>query len=222
MALDQLSSSPLTAASSPSARSGGRDASSPPLVVSKPLAGLDATMRAASAALGPVARAYLEAGGGKAVLSGVTLLRLPANLSVRSYTSGLWHHDRCGRRLKAFVFLQRVTPRTQTTHVALRSHTTAYYAYHTHAASRFTDGYVQRSYRVRPMLGALGEGFVFDTNAIHKGGVDGTGERRDALVLEFNDASKYADLAEARAWGVPCPSRVEGDVPMHMEAAWQI
>ena len=192
----------------------------PPLVqVSQSMAGLDATMRVASAALGPVARAYL---GGAAVLSGVMLLRLEANLSQQRYVSGMWHHDRCGRRLKAFVFLQRVGARTQTTHVALGSHTTAYYAYHTFRSSRFADGYVQRSYRTKPMYGALGEGFVFDTNAIHRGGVDGTGERRDALVLEFNDAAKYADLAEARAWGVPCPSTLEGGRPLHMEAGWQI
>ena len=36
------------------------------------------------------------------------VLILPArNLTPIEYPSGLWHHDRCGRRIKCFVFLEK-------------------------------------------------------------------------------------------------------------------
>ena len=36
-------------------------------------------------------------------------------------------------------------------------------------ASRFADKYIRANYDVVPMTGKRGGGFIFDTNAIHKG-----------------------------------------------------
>lgn len=56
-----------------------------------------------AARLRPPAHAYI---GGGAVTGLCRLLILPArNLTASEYPSGLWHHDRCGKRLKCFVFL---------------------------------------------------------------------------------------------------------------------
>ena len=54
--------------------------------------------------LRPIALSYL---GGQATYGGCKLLLLPGrNLTAKEYISGMWHHDRCGRRLKCFVFLR--------------------------------------------------------------------------------------------------------------------
>ena len=44
------------------------------------------------------------------------------------------------------------------------------------------------------MGGPKGGGFVFDTNALHRGVVAGT-QPRSVLILEFNDAAKDAEWA---------------------------
>lgn len=53
------------------------------------------------------------------------------------------------------------------------------------------------------MLGERGGGFLFDTNAIHKGEIEGT-EDRTLLVLEFNPEPKAAKL-RAIDQGPPIP-----------------
>ena len=50
-------------------------------------------------------------------------LRVPSRFADSwpvTYPSGNWHHDRCGNRLKAFIFLQRVTLHTHPTRRACR------------------------------------------------------------------------------------------------------
>ena len=85
------------------------------------------------------------------------------------YWSGYWHHDRCGRRLKAFLFLHDVLPDGRPTMVANASHRTHYFSYDWLKGSRFADKYIRANYDVVPMTGKRGGGFIFDTNAIHKG-----------------------------------------------------
>eukprot|EP00966_Prymnesium_polylepis_P165904 3834867-Prymnesium_polylepis.2 len=60
------------------------------------------------------------------------LTSLPLWLAQRNYTSSTWHHDRCGRRLKLFLFLHDVAPNGRPTLVASGSHNQATTS-HTHA-----------------------------------------------------------------------------------------
>lgn len=124
--------------------------------------------------------------------SEATAYRLPATMPEhwdRVYPSGHWHHDRCGRRLKAIVFLQRVDEETHPTLVAAGSHETLYWGHGEFSVSRFSDRFVERSYRPVAMTGELGEGFVFDTNSVHRANVKGS-KGRQTLVFEFNPRGK--------------------------------
>lgn len=178
-----------------------------PVVHPGSIGGMSRLLAVLNERLLPIARAYL---GRDAELSGFQLFRLPASLSLRDYISGHWHHDRCGRRLKAYLFLQDMTTNTHPTQVAVGSHRTLYYSYNRLTQSRFHEDYIQSTYSVASMLGLLGEGFVFDTNAIHRG-LTGSGQPRDALMFEFNDANKSAVLQGLAARlppteVPPCPS----------------
>ena len=99
------------------------------------------------------------------------------------------------------------------TQVARGSHRTLYWSYHDMGESRFSDEWVARNYEVVNMGGPKGGGFVFDTNALHRGVVSGN-TPRSVLILEFNDAAKDADLARVSSIfrakhptkAFPCPS----------------
>mmetsp|Transcript_58958 Transcript_58958/g.133484 ORF Transcript_58958/g.133484 Transcript_58958/m.133484 type:complete len:356 (+) Transcript_58958:85-1152(+) len=93
--------------------------------------------------------------GGDAILSGHTALRLKNGLSsTQDYVSGLWHHDRCGRRLKAFVFLHDISAKGgRVTKVAKGSHETFFWGYHDAKESRFDERWVIENYKVVAMEG---------------------------------------------------------------------
>ena len=114
--------------------------------------------------------------------------------------SGIWHHDRCGRRLKCFVFASRVTAKAHPFRVVPGTHTMLYYDYDRYPASRFSDAYIREAYPegALPLLGDVGEGFCFDTNAIHQGSLDGS-KQRDALIFEFHDKRKVQAYARGGA-----------------------
>ncbi len=152
--------------------------------------------------------------GPDAELAGYEALRLTNELnSVTQYRSGQWHHDRCGARLKAFLFLHDVGKGARPTQVARGSHRTLYWSYHDMGESRFSDEWVARNYDIVNMGGPKGGGFVFDTNALHRGVISGN-TPRSVLILEFNDAAKDADLARVSSIfrskhptkAFPCPS----------------
>ena len=130
-----------------------------------------------------VATGYL---GPESTSGGLVLLRLAArNLTKRDYGSGIWHHDRCGRRLKCFVYTTRVTAKAHPPRVIRGTHTTLYYNYDSYFASRFRDSYVRSAYAQdeAALLGDVGDGFCFDTNAIHQGTLSGS-RHRDSLIFE--------------------------------------
>lgn len=163
--------------------------------------------------LARVLRTYL---GARVRYDGFQLLRLGDNLTTSSYASSIWHHDRCGKRLKLFILLHDVGLDGRPTVVANRSHNVQYY---THGApwnllSRFSARWVTSRYDALPMLGREGGGFVFDTNALHKGEVSGS-KTRDAVILEFHAHGK---VAHALGGDNPCPSirRVK-----HPPPGWQ-
>merc|ERR1712039_39703 len=108
-------------------------------------------------------------------VTGYKILRLNSAVTVKQYVSGLWHHDGCGSRLKLFVFLQDVNDdRDCPTYVAAGSQNTAFYRYGSLGGVRFVDSYVEKQYPVTKILGRRGGGFIFDTNSVHKGHVEGT------------------------------------------------
>ena len=99
------------------------------------------------------------------------------------------------------------------TQVARGSHRTLYWSYHDMGESRFDDEWVARNYDIVSMGGPKGGGFVFDTNALHRGVTRGD-TPRSVLILEFNNAAKDAELAHAASTfrskhptkAFPCPS----------------
>ena len=48
---------------------------------------------------------------------------------------------------------------------------------------------VEDHYNVTDMVGAKGDGFCFDTNAIHRGSMDGK-HQRDVIIFEFDRAGR--------------------------------
>ena len=132
--------------------------------------------------------------GANTSYGGLKALRLAAGpITPEEYVSGMWHHDRCGRRLKCYVYLQNTTLETHPLRVARRSHETLYYAHDSVTTSRFTEAYVAREYEVVDLLGAPGSAFCFDTNALHTATLPGS-QQRDALVFEFHDYAKARAL----------------------------
>ena len=95
-------------------------------------------------------RAAVQYLGPEAELTGYEALRLTNELnSVTQYRSGQWHHDRCGSRLKAFLFLRDVrSAGARPTQVARGSHKTLYWSYHDMGESRFSDAWVERNYEI--------------------------------------------------------------------------
>ena len=103
------------------------------------------------------------------------------------FASGIWHHDRCGRRLKCFVFWSKVTPSSHPPKIAVGSQNTLFYAYDSFTESRFAEDAVAARYNITAMLGEPGDGFCFDTNSIHKGELLGS-EMRTVVIFEFDAA----------------------------------
>lgn len=167
--------------------------------------GEQAPMRHIAAAvlarLQPMASSYL---GAEAAYGGCKLLLLPGrNLTIKEYISGLWHHDRCGRRLKCFVYLGPVGHDSHPPLVVPRTHRTIYYTYSNGHSSRFDDAHVAKSYAPPISLhGDIGDGFCFDTNGIHRGTLPGT-EARHVAIFEFHDDALERAFKEAKVMGAP-------------------
>ena len=154
----------------------------------------------ANKALATTIRTYL---GGKVRYDGHVLLRLAEGVSLSNYNSARWHHDRCGRRLKLFVFMHDVDVDGRPTIVAPGSHKLWYGLHSTPAriTSRFNEAFVREHFSPVPMTGRGGGGFIFDTNALHRG--EHIGRRnRTTLILEFHAHGKLAALRG----DFPCPS----------------
>jgi len=159
----------------------------------------------------PTLRAALKAHlGGAYVMTRAAILRLTNRLSSESgYASALWHHDRCGRRVKAFLFLHDVSADGRPTWIANASHDTIYYTYdESTQLSRFATSWVSANYRTVPALGRKGGGFVFDTNTVHRGQPDGARPRTvwlaDFILAEKQSALRKINFFRYRS---PCLER---------------
>ena len=150
-----------------------------------------------------IASGYL----GDAQLSGYKVVRIDTTTAndTESYVAGLWHHDRVGNRLKAFVFLHDVDcDEGHPTEVAVGSHLLNYYRTDAMGASRFSDEYVRDHYVVEKLCGPKGGGFVVDTHTLHRGAVEGS-LPRTVVVGEYHAVGKCAAM-DALGLGLPCPS----------------
>ena len=125
-----------------------------------------------------------------------------AEPNLLGYPSGFWHHDRCGRRVKAFLFLHDVKADGRPTLIAEASHRTHYYEYKDLLQSRFSDEYISSNYDVVQLVGPRGGGFLFDTNTIHKGRSDGK-RGRTVIIADFMDTRKLYTFKKLRYRG-PC------------------
>ena len=157
--------------------------------------------------------------GGSARFDSYATFRLTPNATERTYPSGMWHHDRCGRRLRMFVFIHDVTTSTRPTLAARGSHRhLAYYSYlETLGLTRFSDALIRRSYDVVPLTGRAGGGFLLDTNGIHRAQLSAQlsgGAPRTAILLEWHPHRKIPSLAaHPAAVALPCPSVKAGAHP---------
>ena len=129
--------------------------------------------------------------------------KLTEGVSLSNYNSARWHHDRCGRRLKLFVFMHDVQLDGRPTIVAPGSHQLWYGLHSTpgRTTSRFNERFVRTHFSPVPMTGGGGGGFLFDTNALHRGEHIGR-QNRTTLILEFHAHGKLAALHG----DFPCPS----------------
>lgn len=164
--------------------------------------GIGPLINAIQSTIGKIAVEYL---GNDTSFDRYMAFRLPPNLDLTHYPAGFYHHDRCGHRLKAYLLLTRVTEDSHPLRVALGSHKNLFYAHHNMRESRFTDKYIEKTYAIGSVTGEVGEGFLFDTNSVHKAGGAGlTGQgMRDVLVFEFNAREHSRKLCEMDP-KIPC------------------
>eukprot|EP00403_Amphidinium_massartii_P011497 CAMPEP_0178409418 /NCGR_PEP_ID=MMETSP0689_2-20121128/20453_1 /TAXON_ID=160604 /ORGANISM="Amphidinium massartii, Strain CS-259" /LENGTH=440 /DNA_ID=CAMNT_0020030561 /DNA_START=46 /DNA_END=1365 /DNA_ORIENTATION=+ len=125
-------------------------------------------------------------------VTGYKILRLGRKVKRKMYRSGDWHHDGCGSRLKLFVYLDEVGGNGHPTEVARGSQTVAYYTYpiNDHKKSRFKNDFVNDEYEIVQMLGPRGGGFMFDTNTVHRGNIEGKQLWRDTIIIDIGSTEK--------------------------------
>mmetsp|Transcript_2212 Transcript_2212/g.3511 ORF Transcript_2212/g.3511 Transcript_2212/m.3511 type:complete len:529 (+) Transcript_2212:119-1705(+) len=148
-------------------------------------------------------RAYL---GQDSVLHGYKILRLSKRLQgADNYIAADWHHDRAGRRLKLFIFLHDVENfGGRPTEVANRTHNLVYWHFEDYFTSRYDNEYVQKNFDIHQLGGPRGGGFIFDTNAIHRGSPFGN-KMRETIILEYHNEYKCPAI-HSLGLNVPCPS----------------
>jgi hypothetical protein len=160
-----------------------------------------------------LASAYL---GDDVRIAGYKVVRLGSKVTTKEYISGIWHHDSCGSRIKLFVFLEDVGEDGAATEVARGSQNLAFWNYGG-GFSRFDHDYVTTTWGTpEKMIGPRGGGFMFDTNSVHKGNVDGIHPSRDTIILDIDMAKKLDTRIPGKG---PCPAeggtmRLDLDFPL--------
>merc|ERR550537_1031440 len=115
-----------------------------------------------------LASAYL---GDTAETHGSSAFTLQGSATKRSYSNGPYHHDGCGRRLKAWIYHTDVT---MSTHPTLITRGTQHFQWYEsteffvgqQGLNKLNEDIVKKEFgkRITPMLGKTGGGFIFDTN----------------------------------------------------------
>jgi hypothetical protein len=153
---------------------------------------------------------------GPSRFDGASALYIGADIETAQYGPGQWHHDRCGRRLKLFVYLSDVNAEAHPTQVASGTHNTVYFSNFS-PESRFLDEYVQATHTVVDLTGPYGGGFILDTNAVHRGKMEGASRNRTVVVLEFHPHGKIPPLLMSGS-NAPCPSLLRADTKSYPKA----
>lgn len=148
-----------------------------------------------------------EYSGGTMRYEGTSVVHLqPGKTGSKTYSPVEWHHDRCGRRLKAFVFLKDVVPESYPTQIATGTNSLWYYWYggpNGRTTRHPSHTFVESKYNIATITGKRGGGFIFDSNSLHRATPTGSAERLVAF-LEFHVHGKIPQL---NGRGVPCPNR---------------
>ena len=151
--------------------------------------------------LTPIVQNYI---GQHMVRGSSVLLKLsPRNLHKSEYISGMWHHDRCAKRVKCFIFLTDITEESHPMRLISNSHKQIYFDYSRLQPSRLTDEYALKHGKEIVFTGPAGRGFCFDTNGIHKGTLNGK-KKRITLITEFHNQmmeNTYARLQVQAPFG---------------------
>lgn len=134
------------------------------------------------------------------------LARIPADFDCAD-TSGVWHHDKVGHRLNAFVLLADVDEGGRPTMYARGSHLMDWPAYF-YQSSRFDAAFVEGNFTVDALYGKRGDVVLFDTNGLHRATWEGGRSARPALMLEYGSHAKY--LALKRIGSFPFGIRPHG------------
>lgn len=145
-----------------------------------------------------------EYSGGPMRYEGTSVVHLLPTTSGGDYSPVEWHHDRCGRRLKVFVFINDVTPESHPTEIGVGSNNFWWYWFQ--EPGRLTrhpsDHYMKCKFDIAALTGKRGGGFIFDSNSLHRAKPTGTAERLIAFA-EFHVHGKLPMLAGKR---LPCPN----------------
>jgi hypothetical protein len=127
---------------------------------------------------------------GRDMIQGSTMhLKLEKGaINKSAYVSGIWHHDRCAKRIKCVTFITDTDIDSHPMRLIQNTHKQIYFDYSRFQTSRFTDNYAKKHGKEIIFTGRAGHGFCFDTNAIHKGTLEGLKERQ-TLVTEFHSGA---------------------------------
>jgi ectoine hydroxylase-related dioxygenase (phytanoyl-CoA dioxygenase family) len=135
--------------------------------------------------------------GSDAIFDRMILFRIP-ECSKNPKVSGLWHHDRVGRRLKLFVFLHHVDEASRPTIYAAGSHIRQLRT-NTYRSSRVPEKSISH-YELVPLTGKKGDAVLFDTNGIHRASYEASNVSRDVMVFEWGSRAKGQALSR---YGLP-------------------
>lgn len=139
-------------------------------------------MRLASAYLGGEAEAHVS-----------SAFTLKGAASKEMYKYGPYHHDGCGRRLKAWIYHDDVTMNQHPTLIAQGTQHFQWYESTHHfvgqeGLNKLNEDVVEKEFgeRIKPMLAKKGGGFIFDTNTIHGALMKGIHYDRKTTLVEVS------------------------------------
>eukprot|EP00747_Dinoflagellata_sp_TGD_P114994 gnl/TRDRNA2_/TRDRNA2_172046_c2_seq2.p1 gnl/TRDRNA2_/TRDRNA2_172046_c2~~gnl/TRDRNA2_/TRDRNA2_172046_c2_seq2.p1 ORF type:complete len:431 (+),score=31.76 gnl/TRDRNA2_/TRDRNA2_172046_c2_seq2:88-1380(+) len=137
-----------------------------------------------------LASAYL---GSEVEPSSANAFTLSESASKATYSNAPWHHDGCGRRLKAWIYHHDVTEHHHPTLIAGGTqhnlwHAPTEYYIGKQGQNKLNEEIVRQEFggRIKPMLAPRGGGFIFDTHALHAANMVGKHKSRSTTLLSLN------------------------------------
>lgn len=155
--------------------------------------------------------------GSDVIINGYQYWHTDALATKERVTTGDWHHDSCGTRVKIFVYLHDVDEDRMPTEVAIGSQAHLKYVFGGYML--FKDQAVHEAWKVDRMMGSAGGGFIFDPNTIHRSYMEGPHRPRDVVVVDISSAVK-ADVGIPNK-ATPCPRPDWWTEALHQTEAFQ-